>query len=74
VAYEMLTGSHPFAGTAPGDAPRLGTYRAFVSDRLAQLPACAGVFTRALALDPGQRPPTASALLADLSAALSESA
>ena len=73
VAYEMLTGTHPFAGTAIGDAPRLGTYRAFVSDRLAAVPACAAVFTRALALDPGQRPATASAFFADLSAALSGS-
>jgi serine/threonine-protein kinase len=73
VSYEMLTGSHPFAGMAIGDAPRVGTYRAFVSDRLAAVPGCAAVFTRALALDPGQRPATASAFFADLSAALSGS-
>ena len=74
VAYEMLTGSHPFAGTAIGDAPRLATYGAFVSEKLAPVPACAAVFTRAFALDPDQRPATASALFAALSAALAGSA
>jgi len=70
VAYEMLTGSHPFAGTAVADAPRAGTYRAFAADRLAAVPACAVVFNRALALDAGQRPTNASTFFAELSAAL----
>ncbi|HEV3140244.1 MAG TPA: protein kinase, partial [Vicinamibacterales bacterium] len=70
VAYEMLTGTHPFAGAAIGDAPRLGTYRAFVADRLAGTPGCAPVFTRALALDPGNRPANAAALFAELASAL----
>ena len=70
IACEMLTGSHPFAGAAVSETPRLGAYRAFVADRLAALPACAPLFSRALAMDPSQRPPTASALFAELSAAL----
>ena len=70
IAYEMLTGCHPFAGAAVVDSPRLGSYRGFVEDRLAGLPACAAVFARSLALDPAVRPATASALFSDLASAL----
>jgi len=74
IAYEMLTGSHPFAGAAVADTPRLGSYRGFAADRLAGVPACAPLFTRALAMDPSQRPPNASALFAELAAAISRPA
>ncbi|HEY6210860.1 MAG TPA: hypothetical protein VIW45_01185, partial [Vicinamibacterales bacterium] len=63
-------GAHPFAGAPVADAPRLASYRAFVADRLDAIPGGVALFVRALALDPSQRPRSASALFAELSAAL----
>ena len=70
IACEMLAGAHPFAGAPVADAPRLASYRAFVADRLDAIPGGVALFIRALALDPSQRPRSASALFAELSAAL----
>jgi hypothetical protein len=68
IAYEMLIGSHPFAGTMvtgwPGAGARdhLGAMRQQLGPRTAWT----GFFTRALAIDPAARPPSAVAFLAEL--------
>jgi serine/threonine-protein kinase len=72
VAYEMLTGVHPFAGTlataAPGGA---AAYEAHLAARLNDLPAGSlAFFVRALAPDPVDRPGSAPVFLAEFERAL----
>ncbi len=73
VAYEMLAGTHPFAGSNPGDlqgAVLAGRFTP-VSVHLPEAPnAWQEFFSRALAPDANERPSTASDLLKELERAL----
>lgn len=69
MAFEMLAGAHPFATTMPGDrgGPSDDGFRA----RSAHLPESVhAFFARALSIDRGRRPATASAFMTDLERSL----
>jgi serine/threonine-protein kinase len=69
VAFEMLSGSHPFASET--DAGALGRRAPAVDLRLAHLPdGCVRFFARALAVDRGARPQSPSVFLAELERSL----
>jgi eukaryotic-like serine/threonine-protein kinase len=61
VAYETLTGRHPFAGTLIGGVPGgINGYHDLISAPLASTSsACQDFFVRALSLDPAVRPQSA---------------
>ena len=66
VAYEMLTGAHPFAGATIDETHQaiLGARCAPVATHLPAAPAGAqALFARAFAVDPADRPGSAAALL-----------
>lgn len=72
MAYEMLTGRHPFSTMVGPASPAIpASHQVLLSDALAgRNPALAGLFASALAIDPGQRPPTAAAFLDRIERAL----
>jgi hypothetical protein len=73
IAYEMLSGAHPF-GAAAGSGGMAIAKAAAIRSSAPDLPKEVEVFfDRALALEPTWRPATASALAADLRTALSTS-
>jgi serine/threonine-protein kinase len=75
VAYEMLTGQHPFAAATPEDSQSAVYQGRFtpLDSHLADAPAGASAFfRRAFAPEAGERPSTAGALLADVEHALRE--
>jgi hypothetical protein len=65
IAFEMLTGDHPFADINVGAAPAgPAGYEELIAARLTGSAARAGaIFARALAIDPAQRPQTAVELI-----------
>lgn len=68
IAFEMLSGQHPFAGPPEG-GPTGGPVTA--GARAALPAAFLDVFARALAIDPAVRPPTAAAFVNELQERLS---
>ena len=71
LAYELLTGDSPFAGQSPAQtmAAQLTRVPTPLAEILPDVPAdLSDVLMRALAKDPGDRQPTADALLAELDA------
>jgi len=73
VAYEMLTGAHPFAGATIDETHQaiLGARSTPVATHLPDAPSGAqAFFARAFASAPAERPPSARALLGDLERAL----
>ena len=73
VAYEMLTGAHPFAGATIDETHQaiLGARSTPVATHLPDAPSGAqAFFARAFASDPAERPPSARTLLEDLERAL----
>jgi serine/threonine-protein kinase len=69
IAFEMLTGSHPFASVAPGSLWRADPRAP--DPRLADLPdQCAPFFACALALDRDVRPQSPAVFLAELERSL----
>ena len=69
MAYEMLTGAHPFAGATIDETHQaiLGARSAPVATHLPDAPSGAqAFFARAFVSDPAERPPSARALRADL--------
>ena len=74
VAYEMLTGSHPFGDKSPADCLRAGPAACFtpVSAHVPQAPQVwQELFERTFASDPTRRPQSAETLFSELQSALS---
>jgi eukaryotic-like serine/threonine-protein kinase len=74
VAYEMLTGSHPFGDKSPAEWRGIGPAACFtpVTAHMPQAPqAWQDLFERTFANDPTRRPQSAEALFCELQSALS---
>lgn len=74
MAYEMLTGSHPFAGVALADVvTRTLDLSPAIAPPPTEIPArWAALFSRVLSLEPEARPDTPRALFAELKQALTD--
>ena len=71
IAYEMLTGAHPFEHFAIAASGAATDYRGAVAAPLGDAPAgWRRFFGRALAIDPSHRPASAAAFLTELELAL----
>jgi serine/threonine-protein kinase len=72
IAYEILTGVHPFAGSPEAARGGVAGYESHLAARLVTMPpACGPLFARALAVDPQARPRSARAFSAALEEAIS---
>jgi eukaryotic-like serine/threonine-protein kinase len=74
VAYEMLTGTHPFGDKSPAEWLGVGSTARFtpVSAHVPQAPQVwQELFERTLAYDPTRRPQSAETLFSELQSALS---
>jgi serine/threonine protein kinase len=76
IAYEMLTGAHPFAHVPTGPVADIpADHSAVIAVPLGDAPGTwSAFFGRALALEPERRPSTPAALLAELESALGNAA
>jgi len=73
VAYEMLTGTHPFAAATIEESQRAvlaGRFTPLAAEPSGPPPAAQAFFDRAFASDVAERPPSARALFGDLERAL----
>ena len=71
IAYEMLTGAHPFEHFAIAGSSDAADYRRMVAQPLGDAPAgWRSFFWRALAIETSHRPPSAAAFLTELELAL----
>jgi serine/threonine-protein kinase len=71
IAYEMLTGAHPFEHVAIGVGGDATDYRRMIAQPLGDAPASwRAFFGRALAIDSGHRPASPAVFLAELELAL----
>ncbi len=73
VAYEMLTGTHPFAAATIEESHRAvlaGRFTPLAAEPSGPPPAAQAFFDRAFASDPAERPPSARALFGHLERAL----
>jgi serine/threonine protein kinase len=74
VAYEMLTGAHPFGAKSPAEWLRAGPAARFipVTAHVTQAPQVwQELFERTFAYDPTRRPQSAQTLFSELQSALS---